>query len=342
MTGLNVAVLGATGAVGRELLQILEERRFPVGDIKLLASPRSAGQMLPFAGHEIEVQAVTRESFKDVDIAFFSAGGSVSREYAEAAVKANAVVIDNTSAFRMEEDVPLVVPEVNPEDIFRHHGIIANPNCSTIIMVVVLKPLHDLAGLKRLVVSTYQAVSGAGARAIDELEKQVRCYVEGKEITSSILPYAGARKHYQIAFNVIPHIDSFLDNGYTKEEMKMVNETRKILGYPELLVTATTVRVPVFRSHAESVNLEFKEHISVKDARRVLRSVPGVKVLDNPDDMEYPMPTGVAGKDDVFVGRIRLDETVRNGLNLWIAGDQIRKGAALNAVQIAEKLIEGE
>ncbi len=335
----NVAVLGATGAVGEELLKLLEEREFPVGELRLLASPRSAGKTLRMGGRSYTVEAVSPDSFRGIDIAFFSAAGSVSEAYAPAAVAAGAVVIDNTSAFRLREDVPLVVPEVNPHDIAWHRGIIANPNCSTIIMCVALWPLHRAARIRRVIVSTYQAVSGAGARAMAELDAQVRAYAEGREAPAEVLPYASAPKHYPIAFNVIPHIDVFQELGYTKEEWKMVRESRKILHEPELAVAATTVRVPVFRSHAESVNIETERKLTVDEARAILRSAPGVIVQDEPESMTYPMPILVTGRDEVFVGRIREDISHPQGLNLWLVGDQIRKGAALNAIQIAEIVV---
>lgn len=340
MRKLNVAILGATGAVGEEFLTLLEERQFPYSELKLLASPRSAGKKVLVGGREYTVEPVGPGSFQGVDVAFFSAGGSVSKEYAPHAVQAGAVVIDNTSAYRMDPQVPLVVPEVNAEDIRGHHGIIANPNCSTIIMVVALKPLHDAAGIKRVVVSTYQAVSGAGARAMSELDAQVRSYVAGQDIEAQILPSAGAPRHYQIAFNLLPQIDVFHDMGYTKEEWKMVNETQKIMHAPNLKVTATTVRVPVFRSHSESINVELERKLTADEAREILRQAPGVVVQDDPAQQVYPMPLVTAGQNPVFVGRIREDNSCAAGLNLWVVGDQIRKGAALNGIQIAEYMLE--
>ncbi|MBI2915163.1 MAG: aspartate-semialdehyde dehydrogenase [Firmicutes bacterium] len=337
----NVAILGATGAVGQELISLLEERRFPCKSLRLLASPRSAGRAIRVLDHELRVEAVSESSFDGVDIAFFSAGGSVSKEYAPLAVARGATVIDNTSAFRMDADVPLVVPEVNPEKIREHKGIIANPNCSTIIMVVVLWPIHRAARIRRIVVSTYQAVSGAGARAMRELEDQVRAFAAGEKLPVQVLPLASAPLHHQIAFNVIPQVDVFSDGGYTKEEWKMVNETRKILGDPEMAVTATTVRVPVFRCHSESINIETERRLSARDVREVLAQAEGVQVLDEPGLMRYPMPLELAGTDPVFVGRIREDNSHERGINLWVAGDQIRKGAALNAIQIAERLVRG-
>ena len=335
----NVAILGATGAVGQEFLNLIEERNFPFAELKLLASKRSAGKKIQFMGKEYTVEEATDASFEGVDIALF-AGGAASKTFAPAAVKAGAVVIDNSSAFRMDPEVPLVVPEVNPEAIASHKGIIANPNCSTIIMVMALKPLYDVSKIKRIVVSTYQAVSGGGKEAMAELEEQVKAINEGREVVANILPGASLAKHYQIAFNLIPQIDVFKDNLYTKEEMKMIDETKKIMSDDSLRITATTVRVPVYRSHAESVNVEFEDEVSVEKAREVLAAFPGVTLTDNPDEQVYPMPLETSGKDDVEVGRIRKDYSIDNGLNFWVCGDQIRKGAALNALQIAEYMIE--
>jgi aspartate-semialdehyde dehydrogenase len=339
VSNYNVAILGATGVVGQELVQILLERRFPMGKLRLLASARSAGRELNVDGERMIIEEVTPESFAGVDLAFFTAGASVSREFVDAARKAGTVVIDNTSAFRMDPAVPLIVPEVNAKDIHQHQGVIANPNCSTIIMVVPLKPLHDRARIKRIVVSTYQAVSGAGAAAMDELVEQVKSYAAGRPLEAKVLPYKSAPKHYQIAFNLIPHIDSFAEDGYTKEEWKMVNETQKIFGDKTIQVTETTVRVPVLRSHSESVNVEFAKPISPEEAKALLADASGVVVQDDPEVMEYPMPLDVADQDPVYVGRIRVDRTVPHGLNLWVVGDQIRKGAALNSVQIAEYMV---
>ncbi len=327
--GWNVAVAGATGAVGEVMIRILQERNFPLRSLRLLASERSAGKELEFRGEKIKVEKMTPDSFKGVEIALFSAGASRSKEFCPEAVKAGAVVIDNSSAFRMEPNVPLVVPEVNPEEIGKHQGIIANPNCTTIVTVVPLKPLHDFAKIKRMVVSSYQAVSGAGAKAIDELRRQVQAFAQGGKLEVSAFPY-------QIAFNVLPHIDSFLENGYTKEEMKMVNETRKIMNDQSIRVTATTVRVPVFYAHSVSVNIETEKKLTAPMARELLSKAPGVRVHDDPANKIYPMPIFVAGEDDCFVGRIREDESIDNGLNFWVVGDQLRKGAALNAIQIAE------
>jgi aspartate-semialdehyde dehydrogenase len=331
--GLRVGVVGATGAVGREMLKTLEQRKFPATAVRALASSRSAGQEIPFRGGQLVVEELTEGSFQDMDLALFSAGGSTSEKFAPIAVRAGCVVIDNSSAWRMDPEVPLVVPEVNPDDLAKHKGIIANPNCSTIQMVVVLKPLHDAGKIKRVVVSTYQSVSGTGQKAIQELENQVRQMFNMQEPEAKVYPY-------QIAFNCLPHIDVFLDNDYTKEEMKMVLETKKILGDKNIRLTATTVRVPVFYGHSESVNVEMEKKITAAEARVILNQAPGVQVLDNPKEKVYPMPIHAAGEDLTFVGRIREDESITNGLNLWIVADNIRKGAALNAVQIAEVLLE--
>ncbi len=331
----NVAVAGATGAVGNEMVSILEERNFPVANLKLLASTRGAGTKMAFNGKEYTVEVMDENSFSGVDIGLFSPGGSVSEKFAPIAGKAGCVVIDNTSAFRMDPMVPLVVPEVNAHAIAQYpkKNIISNPNCSTIQMVVVLKPIHDVARIKRVVVSTYQAVSGTGKRAIKELESQVLAIYSNKEIEKSVYPH-------QIAFNCLPHIDVFFDNGYTKEEMKMVNETRKIMEDSAIQVTATTVRVPVFYGHSESVNIETEKKITPAEVREILSKAPGVVVVDNPKKFEYPLAIHAAGKDETFVGRIREDESISNGINMWIVSDNIRKGAALNAVQIAEILVQ--
>ena len=335
----NVAILGATGAVGQEFLNLIEERNFPFSELKLLASKRSAGKKIQFMGKEYTVEEATENSFEGIDIALF-AGGSISKTLGPVAAKAGAVVIDNSSTFRMDPEVPLVVPEVNPEAIAQHKGIIANPNCSTIIMVMALKPLYDVSKIKRIVVSTYQAVSGGGKEAMEELENQVKAISEGKEVVANILPGASLEKHYQIAFNLIPQIDVFKDNLYTKEEMKMIDETKKIMSDDDMRITATTIRVPVYRSHAESVNVEFEDEVTVEKAREVLANFPGVILNDDPSQQAYPMPLFTSGKNDVEVGRIRKDYSIENGLNFWVCGDQIRKGAALNAVQIAEYMIE--
>ncbi|MDQ2082234.1 aspartate-semialdehyde dehydrogenase [Xanthobacteraceae bacterium Astr-EGSB] len=336
MKKLNVAILGATGAVGTELLNVLESRKFPIGKLKLLAL--EVGTTVPFMGTDHVIEEASGEAFKDIQVAFF-AGGPISKVMAPEAVKAGAVVIDNSSTFRLDPDVPLVVPEVNVEDIDKHNGIIANPNCSTIIMVLAINPIHKHGELKRVIVSTCQAVSGAGNAALEEMMTQYREVLEGREAIANILPVASLKKHYPIAFNLIPQIDVFFDDGYTKEEMKLVLETRKIMGLPELAISATTVRCPVVRSHSEVINLETERRITRNDARRILSQAPGVIVQDDPAEQLYPMPAYVSGRDEVFVGRIREDTTVPAGLSLWVVGDQIRKGAALNAVQIAEQLI---
>jgi aspartate-semialdehyde dehydrogenase len=331
----SVAVAGATGAVGLEMIKTLEQRKFPVGFIKLLASERSEGKELKFNGKPFKVEKLTKDSFKGVQVALFSAGASRSLEFGPAAAASGAVVIDNSSAFRMDPEIPLVVPEVNPHAIaqYKKRGIIANPNCSTIQMVVALKPIHDAVRIKRIVVSTYQSVSGTGLKAIDELLMQTKAILNSKEIQRKVYPH-------QIAFNCLPHIDSFLENGYTKEEMKMVNETRKIMEDPTIAVTATTVRVPVLYSHSESVNIETEKKITAKGVKELLSKAPGVKVVDNPALTEYPLAIYAAGRDETFVGRIREDESIPNGINIWVVSDNIRKGAALNAVQIAEILID--
>ncbi len=331
----NVAVVGATGAVGHEMINVLEERRFPVNEIKLLASTRSAGEKLEFHGEEVTVEVLSEDSFTGVEVGLFSAGGSISEKFAPIAAREGCVVIDNTSAFRMDPQVPLVVPEVNPHAIAQHtsKNIIANPNCSTIQMVVALKPIHDMAKIKRVVVSTYQAVSGTGKEAIEELEQQTRAIFSQGEIKVDVYPH-------QIAFNCLPHIDVFLENGYTKEEMKMVNETRKIMEDDSIRVTATTVRVPVFSGHSESVNIETEKKITPQQVRDLLSEAPGVVVEDDPSLFKYPMAIYGTGKDETFVGRIREDESIETGINMWIVSDNIRKGAALNAVQIAEILID--
>ncbi len=333
---VNVAVVGATGAVGEEFIRILESRNFPVQELRLLASKRSSGKKMRFRGADHTVQELTKHSFRGIKIALFSAGASISREYVPYAIESGAVCVDNSSAFRMDDDVPLVVPEVNPQEIARHHGVIANPNCSTIQMVVALKPIHDVARIKRVVVSTYQAVSGAGLKAIDELQKETASILSGKEgFKRNLFPH-------QIAFNVLPQIpqsNAFLSNGYTSEEMKMVDETKKIMGDASIRVTATTVRVPVVRCHSESVNVETEKKITAAEVKKLLSKAPGVTVLDDVANQLYPLATHATGKDDVFVGRIREDESLANGINLWIVSDNLRKGAALNAIQIAEMLL---
>ena len=331
----NIAIVGATGAVGTEMLRVLEEREFPVQELRLLASERSEGNFLEFSGEEIMVQKLTRDSFAGIDIALFSAGGDRSREFCPIAVAAGAVCIDNSSVWRLDPEVPLVVPEVNPGDIagYTRKGIIANPNCSTIQLVVALKPLHDAASIIRVVVSTYQAVSGTGQKAIEELRIQTGELLNGRPADSKVYPH-------QIAFNCLPHIDVFLGNGYTREEMKMVNETRKIMGDDSIKVTATTVRVPVFYGHSESVNIETEKKISAELARELLAAAPGIQVVDDVKNQVYPMPIDAAGQDLTLVGRIREDESIANGLNLWVVADNLRKGAATNAVQIAEILAE--
>ena len=341
MKKYNVAIVGATGAVGQEFLNLIEERNFPFAELKMLASSRSACKKINFMGKEYTVEETTENSFEGVQIALF-AGGSASKIFAPSAVKAGAVVIDNSSTYRMDPEVPLVVPEVNPQAISRHKGIIANPNCSTIIMVMVLKPLYDISKIKRIVVSTYQAVSGAGREGMEELKNQLDAIAKGEEVQAKILPVASLDKHYQIASNLLPQIDVFKENLYTKEEMKMIDETKKIMEDDKMKITATTVRVPVYRSHAESVNVEFENDVSVEQARCALEKFPGVIVKDNPSEMLYPQPLETSGKDDVEVGRIRKDFSIENGLNFWCCGDQIRKGAALNALQIAEYMIKND
>jgi aspartate-semialdehyde dehydrogenase len=329
MNGYNIAIVGATGLVGRKMLQILEERNFPVKDLKLLASERSEGIELSFNGERLKVEKLTEEKFKGVDIALFSAGTDVSVKFVPEAVKRGCVVIDNSSAFRLEKDVPLVVPEVNAEKISQHKGIIANPNCSTIQLVVVLKPLHDKFKIKRVIVSTYQSVTGAGKKALDQLMFEI----QGLKPQTPKFPH-------QIAYNCIPQIDNFFEDGYTKEEHKIMKETKKILDDENIKITATCVRVPTIGGHAESVNIEFVNKFSLEDIIQTLNQAPGVIVIDKPYESIYPMPIFSNEKDDVFVGRIRLDQSIENGLNLWIVADNLRKGAATNAVQIAETLTQ--
>lgn len=332
MKAYNVAIVGATGMVGREFIKVLQQRHFPISSIHLYASDRSAGRKLYVGHQEIEVKETSPDSFNDIDIALFSAGSEISRYFSPIAAKSGALVIDNSAAFRMEPNVPLVVPEINPEDIRWHEGIIANPNCSTIQMVVALYPLHKVNPIKRIVVSTYQSVSGTGAAAMEELTTQAKLILEGQNVVPHVYPH-------QIAFNLLPEIDVFLDNGYTKEEWKMVEETRKIMHASDIAVSATCVRVPVFIGHSEAINVEFTDPMSPEEARRILAQAPGVKVLDDPSVSLYPMPWLAAGSDDVYVGRIRADASHPKGLVMWVVADNLRKGAALNAVQIAEEAV---
>jgi len=328
---LHVAVVGVTGAVGVEMLKTLEKRDFPVGKLTPLASARSAGKTLPFQGEEHTVQELSRDSFTGVDIALFSAGGGTSADFAPVAVEAGAVVVDNSSTFRNDHTVPLVVPEINAADVARHKGIIANPNCSTTVTVIALYPLHQVFGVKRMFASTYQAVSGSGAMGIVELERQVGEISEGREVGREVYPH-------QIAFNVLPHVDVFLDNGYTKEEMKMVHESRKIMGLPDFQASVTCVRVPVYRAHSIAVSAEFEKPVSVEAAREAIIAAPGIDLNDDVAANGYPLPLELAGQDNCQVGRIRKDCAMENGLSFWVAGDQLLKGAALNAVQIAEEV----
>ena len=333
--GLNLAIVGATGLVGAEFLRVLEQRELPIDSIRLLASDRSAGRKLRFKGIDLEVEETTQDSFGGVDVALFSAGADISKYFSPIAVSAGAVVIDNSSAFRMDAEVPLVVPEVNPEDIRLSNGIIANPNCSTIQMVVALNPLHSVNPIKRIIVSTYQAVSGTGAAGVDELAEQIAVLADGREGEVKANTYPS-----QIAFNAMPFVEGFLDNDYTVEEWKMLQETRKIFHEPDLPVVATCVRVPVYTSHGESVNIELTRAMSSQEARDILARAPGVSVQDNPSENLFPLPLLAAGTDDVFVGRIREDVSHPSGLAMWIVADNLRKGAALNAVQIAEKIVK--
>ena len=329
----HVAVVGATGAVGIEMIKTLEQRSFPVGKLTLLASARSVGKKLKFRGTDVTVTELTKDSFKGMDIALFSAGGSISKEFAPIAAQAGCVVVDNSSAFRMDPTVPLVVPEINAADIKQHKGIIANPNCTTAITLMALYPLHAAFGCKRIFASSYQAVSGTGAKAIAELERQVDEIVKGKPVTREVYPH-------QIAFNVLPHVDSFLPTGYTKEEMKMENEGRKIMHHPGFRASVTCVRVPVYRAHSVAVTAEFEKPVTVEAALAVLKKAPGLDVVDNPAKCEYPLPLYQAEKYNCAVGRLRLDCALDNGLCFWVSGDQLLKGAALNAVQIAEELLK--
>jgi len=332
--GCKLAVAGVTGAVGQEFLKILEERDFPFDSCKMLASSRSKGKSLVFKSKEYIVEEMTKDSFEGVNIALFSAGAARSREFGPAAVKAGAVVVDNSSAFRMDPDVPLVITEINPQKIKEHKGIIANPNCTTMIGIVPVWPLHKANPVKRMVVSTYQAASGAGQSAMLELEEQTREVLSGKKPTTKVFPY-------QIAFNIFCHNSKLGPNGYNEEEIKMVNETRKIFDCPDIAITCTCIRIPVFRAHCESINLEFRDPITPEDVRNLLGTAPGVSLIDDREHNRFPMPIDATGKDDIYVGHIRQDESIpdNRGINIWVAGDQLRKGAALNAVQIAEKLL---
>ena len=329
----NLAIVGATGAVGETFLSILEQRQFPIKSLKLFASKRSKGKQVTFKGTTYTIEEITENSFEDIDIALFSAGGATSREYAPLAVKAGAVVVDNSSAFRLDQSVPLVVPEVNPEDIAWHNGIISNPNCTTIIMLVALKPLYDYSRIRQVFVSTYQSASGAGAQAMEELKQQVRDWADGKDVSIE-------KFQHQLLYNVIPHIDKFQENGYTGEEMKMFNETRKIMHDDQIRVAATCVRIPVLYSHSEAVTVVTEEEISPAMARELFAGAPGLKVVDSPAEAQYPMPLRTQFQDDCEVGRIRKNIAGDNTLSFWISGDQIRKGAALNAIQIAELLVD--
>ncbi len=332
MKKIKLALLGATGAVGSEMLKILEERKFPLDDLLLLADSNDAGKKVLWKGREHIVEEATFDSFEGVDITLVAVGNEVSLHFTPEAVKRGCIVIDNSSAYRMDPTVPLIIPEVNPDDVELHQGIIANPNCSTIIALVAVKPLHDYANIKRMVVSTYQAVSGAGRMGVLELEEQTQSYFNGEELQSNVF------KH-QIAFNLIPHIDDFQDNGYTKEEMKMLHEGRKILHAPELQVSCTCVRVPVFRSHSEAITIETSKQLTPEIARKLLSNAAGVRVVDDPINNQYPMPIDTSDQDIIFVGRIREDISAENALTLWCCGDQVRKGAATNAIQIAELLL---
>ncbi|PID16547.1 aspartate-semialdehyde dehydrogenase [Sporosarcina sp. P34] len=341
MKSVTVAIVGATGAVGTKILEKLVERNFPATSIKLLASKRSAGNEIIAGGKTYVVQETTPEAFEGIDIAFFSAGGSISEKFAQDAVRSGAVVIDNTSAFRMDPNTPLVVPEVNPQELENHSGIIANPNCSTIQMVAALKPIKDQYGLSKLIVSTYQAVSGAGVEAIDELAEQSKQFTDRSEIEAEVLPSASAKRHYPIAFNAIPQIDSFDESGYTLEELKMINETKKIFGDQNMAVAATCVRLPVVSGHSESVYIEIdQDDVTVKDIQALIEKAPGIVLQDDPASQLYPMPLYAEDKDEVFVGRIRKDLDNSKGFHLWIVSDNLLKGAALNSVQIAEALIK--
>jgi aspartate-semialdehyde dehydrogenase len=331
MKNYHVAIVGATGAVGAELLRVLERRSFPVASLRAIGSSRSAGKSVSFRGESIPVQELTERSFDKIDIAFFSAGGKISQEFAPKARDAGAVVIDNSSVFRMEPDVPLVIPEINGEDVKQHRGLIANPNCTTAVALMAIYPLHRAFGVRRVFAASYQAVSGSGQRAINELKEQVEASAQDRQVEAQVYPHP-------IAFNVLPHVDVFLESGYTKEEMKMQNEGRKIMHLPEFCASVTCVRVPVYRAHSVAVSAEFDRKISVEEAREVLAKAPGLELVDEPQSNRYPMPLTVAGKDNCEVGRVRRDCAFENGLSFWVSGDQLLKGAALNAVQIAELL----
>jgi aspartate-semialdehyde dehydrogenase len=331
MKKYHIAIVGATGAVGAELLRVLERRSFPVASLRAIGSSRSAGKSIQFRGESIPVQELNKQSFDQIDIAFFSAGGAISKEFVPIARDAGAVVIDNSSVFRMEADVPLVIPEINGDDVRQHRGIIANPNCTTAVALMAIYPLHRAFGVRRVFAASYQAVSGSGQRAIDELKQQVVAAAQDRQLPPVVYPHA-------IAFNVLPHVDGFLESGYTKEEMKMQNEGAKIMHLPEFKASVTCVRVPVYRAHSVAVNAEFEIKVSVEQAREVLAKAPGLELVDEPHNNRYPMPLTVAGKDNCEVGRVRLDCALENGLSFWVSGDQLLKGAALNAVQIAELL----
>jgi len=328
----HVAIVGASGAVGVEMIRTLERRNFPVGSLRLLASKRSAGKSLNFRGETLAIEELTPSSFEGVDIALFSAGGGISKEWGPEAVKAGAVVVDNSSAFRLDESVPLVVPEINAQDALSHQGIIANPNCTTAITLMALYPLHQAFGVERVFASTYQAVSGTGAQAIVELENQVRQLSQGEDVSPEVYPH-------QIAFNVLPHVDSFLPEGYTREEMKLENEGRKIMHHPSFRASVTCVRVPVYRAHSIAISAEFQQPVDLQRAQDILSRAPGLDVVDDPQQNQYPLPLRASGKDHCQVGRLRVDCALENGLCFWVAGDQLLKGAALNAVQIAELLV---
>jgi aspartate-semialdehyde dehydrogenase len=330
---INVAVIGATGAVGKEIVKVLEERNFPVANLVLLASQKSSGEYIKFNGKKIEVKELTKNSFKNIDFALFSAGSSISKKYAPFAVKAGAVVIDNSSAFRMDNQVPLVVPEVNPQDAFKHNGIIANPNCSTIQLVVALKPVYDKAGIKRIIVSTYQSVSGTGKKAIDELIKQTKAILNKKKIAREVYPH-------QIAFNILPQIDEFENNAFTREEMKMIHETKKIMHDENIKITAACVRVPVLYGHSESVYIETEKIMDIRSLKQIYLKMPGIKLVDDIRNAKYPLAIMSEIYDEVMIGRLRKDLAVKNGINMWIVANNLRKGAALNAIQIAELLLD--